>query len=147
MTFIHARRNMVNAMSSKAEVALQAYEDEYARHLKLVSKSVENARKGIERGWEEIGITAEAEERRDFEFKFQAFLAPDHELDALNLVRSELVCPFLSRLLMTNHEVIKPQPPRMISQVNSARPVIPRTPVLLCYRKFVLLPSMTHQFP
>ena len=34
MTFIDARRNIVNAMSSKAEVALQAYEDEYARHLK-----------------------------------------------------------------------------------------------------------------
>ena len=76
MTFIHARRNMVNAMSSKAEVALQAYEDEYARHLKLVSKSVENARKGIERGWEEIGITAEAEERRDFDRNQSIWMVP-----------------------------------------------------------------------
>ncbi len=44
--------------------------------MKQVSEAVEEARRGLEQGWQQLGIGPEAQERSDFERKFLSYVPP-----------------------------------------------------------------------
>jgi len=84
-------KHSLSPLSSSPEPTLQAYEQEYKGQMKQVGIAVDLAKAQLEQLWLVLGVTKEADERQNFHRKFQCLLAPDHELDALQLARCELV--------------------------------------------------------
>jgi hypothetical protein len=67
---------MTPAQHARTAHAPQVYQQEYTQLMKQVSEAVEEARRGIEQGWQQLGIGPEARERSDFERKFLSYVPP-----------------------------------------------------------------------